>query len=95
MDKIGRLSGEIRAFAGVVFNQQNNVTISADPQYPALEAGLLDLIRYHPVVKDDVLALLNRLDMMSTAARNGATYQPAMIEGTAIRESEIEMAASE
>jgi hypothetical protein len=93
VDKVARLTGEIRQFAGIVFNQQNVLNINQAPEYPELEAGLLDISRRHPAARPDVLALMEKLEAISTTPANGATYQPAMIGGEAVRE--IEMAAGE
>jgi hypothetical protein len=66
------------------------LNVTSTPEYPELEAGLLELIRKHPQVRDDVLALLGKLE--TTASPNGAPNP--LIEGSAFVAEEIEADAN-
>jgi hypothetical protein len=84
------LTGELRQISGLTINN-NILNVNADPSYPALEEALLELVQRHPAARDDVLALLAKLEANYSPGPNGAPY--AMIEGDAVREAAIEMAA--
>lgn len=81
LKELGKLSGELRSLAGISVTT-NNFLISADPQYPQLESGLLRIIERHPEARVDVMALLAELEANSTPGSNGAGYP--MIEGDAL-----------
>jgi hypothetical protein len=81
--ELGRLTGELRSMAGLTITN-NILSISSDPSYPELEAGLLRLIERHPAARADVLELLATLEASSTPApSNGASAFP-MIEAEAL-----------
>lgn len=89
LKELGKMTGELRQLSGITINQ-NVLNITADPGYPALETGLLEIVHRHPAVRDDVLALLARLEEASTApGPNGSPF--ACIEGSA---EEIEAPAN-
>jgi hypothetical protein len=90
--ELGRLTSELRVLSGIQITN-NVLNVSTTPEWPELEAGLLDIIRRHPPAKEDVLALLAKLEATSTTSGpDGAAYPT--IEGVAVREDEIEMAAN-
>lgn len=69
--EVGKFTGEIERLSAPGVTINNNVTtIVETPEYRVLQDGLVDLARDHPAVKDDVLALLRRV-------------QAPMIEGRA------------
>jgi hypothetical protein len=84
------LTGELRQLSGLTINN-TVLNVNADPSYPALEEGLLELAQRHPAARDDVLALLARLEASYSPGPNGAPY--TMIEGEGVREGEIAMVA--
>jgi hypothetical protein len=91
LDKLARLTGEMRSLATGISITNNTINVNSDPVYPELETGLLEIARTVPDARKPIIALLARLEAMSTApGPNGAPY--AMIEGEAIRD-EIEVVA--
>jgi hypothetical protein len=74
------LTGELRQASSVTINN-NVLNVNADPSYPQLELELLELVQRHPAAREDVLALLARLEANYSPGPNGAPY--AMIEGEA------------
>jgi hypothetical protein len=90
LDKLAKLTGELRQMAGISVTN-NILNINADPSYPALEEGLLKLVHKHPAAREDVLALLASLEATSTMpGPNGAR---PLIECEAVGAGEIEMGA--
>jgi hypothetical protein len=84
--ELGKIMGELRALSGITINN-NVLNIGSYPAYPELEAGLLEVIRMHPQTRQDILALLAKLEVNTAPGPNGAPY--AMIEGEAFRAEEI------
>jgi hypothetical protein len=82
LKELGKLTGELRQLSGITINQ-NTLNVIADPAYPDLEAGLLEIVRKFPAARDDVLALLARLEAQtSPPGPNGSSFP--MIECEAV-----------
>ena len=91
LDKLAKLTGELRRMAGISITN-NVLNINSAPEYPDLEAGLLEIARTVPDAREPIITLLAKLEATSTPGSNGEAY--AMIEGEAVREDEIEMTAN-
>ena len=82
---LGRVTGELRQLSGLTINQ-STVNIYSDPDFLALQEGLVLLARKHPVVRDDVLRLLQEVSPTAPpVGSNGSVYaasasSPLMIE---------------
>lgn len=59
LDRLGRLSGELRELSGVTIGQIN---VFADPKFLALQRGLIEVARQHPEARGSIIALLRDLD---------------------------------
>jgi hypothetical protein len=62
MHAIGKITGEIRDFAGNVINVQNNVQILNSAPFIDLQTGLIEVCSRHPEARSDIVALLRSLD---------------------------------
>ncbi len=60
LDRLGRVSGELRQLSGVVVNQINVFT---DPRFLALQRGLVEIARQHPAARGAIVDLLRGLDV--------------------------------
>jgi hypothetical protein len=81
--ELGKLTGELRALSGITINN-NVLNIGSDPAYPELEAGLLEIIRKCPQAREDILALLAKLEATTTPGLLAA--EPLLIDGEAIHD---------
>jgi hypothetical protein len=88
--ELGRITGELRTMAAGISITNNVLNINSAPEYPDLEAGLLEIARTVPDAREPIIALLAKLEAASTPGQNGSR---ALIECEAIDAGEIEMAA--
>jgi len=61
LKEIGRLTGEVQAYASQTFNIQNNFNVLNTPEFIDLQTGLLQLCAAHPEARPDVIALFRKL----------------------------------
>jgi hypothetical protein len=88
LEKVGKLTGELRNIAGITINNTQNVNLVASPEFGRLAAGLLKIARANPgQVREDIVALLKALEGEEAAVTNHASG-PRMIEGHALVECE-------
>ena len=82
---LANLSGELR-LAGTINNTQ--VNIYGDPRYKIFEERLLDLVRAHPEIKEDVLNILTEVEASPKPnPPNGvASRLPMLIDANVIEE---------
>jgi hypothetical protein len=74
LDRLGKVTGELRDLSGVTINQQINVF--ASPKFLALQRGLLQITRQHPDARAAIVDLLRGLDStQDNAARSSATIE--------------------
>jgi hypothetical protein len=92
LKELDKLTGELRQLSGITVNQ-NILNVVADPAYPDLEAGLLEIVRKFPEARDDVLALLARLESATSPppGPNGSSF--TMIECEAVDAEAVHVGA--
>jgi AraC-like DNA-binding protein len=72
--ELGKLTGELRNLSGITINQ-NTLNVFADPDFLALQDGLVLLARKHPAIREDILQLLQGVSPAPTPDRpNGSVY---------------------
>jgi hypothetical protein len=79
LKEIGRLTGEVQAYASQTFNIQNNFNVLNSPEFVDLQAGLLQLCAAHPEIRGDVVTLFRKL---------GEKHAPKLIDGKALEAAE-------
>ena len=89
LDKLSRLTGELRSMAGLVVNN-TQINIGAPPEFAALEESLSGLIRKYPETRVDVVAIIRQIQASLAGGPNGARYQagPVLIEGERVEMTE-------
>jgi hypothetical protein len=80
LEKVGKLTGELRNIAGITINNTQNVHLVANPEFIQLTKELVRVLRPHPAARHDVMSLLRELDGASQPTPASAP----MIEGHAI-----------
>jgi hypothetical protein len=81
---LGGLTGELRKLSGLTINN-NTLNLFADPDFLALQDGLVLLARKHPSIREDVLQLLQDTATQTPVKSNGSAYPSApMIEHEAV-----------
>jgi len=85
LGRIGALTGELRTISAVTIN--NNLSVSASPQFGALAEGLLRIARSHREARGDILGLLESLGGLDGAEGipgPSRARQAAILEGEAV-----------
>ncbi len=62
LKEIGRLTGEVQAYASQTLNIQQNFNFANTPEFIDLQTGLLQVCQAHPEARADIVALFQRLD---------------------------------
>ena len=66
LDKLARITGELRELSGLTINNNTQINIASAPEFVALSTGLLELGRRYPEAKQDIITLLRGLETEPT-----------------------------
>lgn len=80
LKEIGRLTGEVQAYASQTINIQTNVNVLNSPEFLDLQHGLLQLCSAHPDARADIVALFHRLDQKHSAPPRAEPSQAPLLE---------------
>jgi hypothetical protein len=82
LEKVGKLTGELRNIAGITIHNQTNVNLVANPEFIQLTKELVRVLRPHPAAREEVITVLREWNQ--DVANFGDMSNAPMIDGHAL-----------